>query len=165
MSYLSLLKSLPDNLRQPAGIAFIASIGVHGLVGFSLPLLSSSQTETPDQQQKVKVVELSPDQVQRLPQSVMPQHQTASLPVPGNQLPANFFRPGAANGKNPGFSLVPLPGFPNLYRLPSGMNNYNQAPYMIPAPLSQGAPARNPSGLGQQARQRSEEHTSELQSR
>jgi hypothetical protein len=154
MSYLSLLKSLPNNLRQPAGIAFIASIGVHGLVGISLPLLSSSETETPDQQQKVQVVELSPDQAQRLPQAVLPQQQTASIPVPGNQFPANFFKPGTQNGRNPGLSLVPLPGFPNLYRLPSGMNTYNQQPYYIPDPRSQGAPPRNPGGLGQQPAQR-----------
>ncbi len=141
-------------MRQPAGIAFAASIGVHGLLGVSLPLLSSPEAETPDRQQRVQVVELSPDQARRLPQSVLPQSPTASVPVPGNQFSPNWLRPGMPNGNNPGYSLVPLPGFPNLYRLPTGLNTYNQPQTVTINPSYQGAPLRQPDGLRQLPAQR-----------
>ncbi len=142
-------------MRQPAGIAFAASIGVHGLLGISLPLLSPPETETPDRQQRVQVVELSPDQARRLPQSVLPQSPTASVPVPGNQFSPNWLRPSLPNGNNPGYSLTPLPGFPNLYRLPTGLNTYNQPQTVTINPSYQGAPLRQPDGLRQLPTQRS----------
>ncbi|MCS6812805.1 MAG: energy transducer TonB [Cyanobacteria bacterium] len=154
MSYLSLLKSLPNNLRQPAGIAFIASVGVHGLVGVTLPLLSPAEIETPDRQQRVQVIELSPDQQKRLPSAVLPQPQTATVPVPGGQYSPNWLGRRLPSNRTPGYSLTPLPSLGYPFRLPGGYNPYRQSPNVIAInPLAQGAPMRQPP-LGQQPTQR-----------
>lgn len=81
MSNFSSLKNVPPvfqglttdkvlkKLREPFSIAILASLGVHGLLWFGLPLLSSSATKAPEQR-ALNVIELSPlEQQARLPQS------------------------------------------------------------------------------------------------
>ncbi|MDX2243338.1 MAG: hypothetical protein NW224_21875 [Leptolyngbyaceae cyanobacterium bins.302] len=80
MSNFSSLKNVPPvfqnltsekvlkKLREPLSIAVLASLGVHGLLWFGLPLISSSKSKPPEQR-SLNVVELSPlEQQARLPQ-------------------------------------------------------------------------------------------------
>ena len=39
MSYVSVLKSIPEILGQPTGIAAIASLGIHGAIALIVPLM------------------------------------------------------------------------------------------------------------------------------
>ena len=83
MSYVSLLKNLPEFLSQPAGIAVLASLGIHGAIAFILPLAPIDSTK-PKQQvaspKTVGLVELNQAEQNRLPQANTP--QVALQPVP-----------------------------------------------------------------------------------
>ena len=87
MSDSSLLKALPDFtperilyiLRQPLTIAFLASIGVHGLLGIGLPLLSSEET-TADEKGAVSLIELSPQERSQVPPASLAQPFPSLLP-------------------------------------------------------------------------------------
>lgn len=71
MSYVSLLKNIPDILSQPAGIAAIASVGIHGAIAFILPLMpvdSSKSTKQVSSNKPVGLVQLSQADQNRLPQ-------------------------------------------------------------------------------------------------
>jgi hypothetical protein len=59
------------NLRQPLSIAVLASLGMHGLMAMLLPLLPPSNPAAAEQG-TVKLVELSPAEQLRLPQSGAP---------------------------------------------------------------------------------------------
>ena len=90
MSYQSFLKTLPDSLHLPTAIAAVASLGIHGLLALSLPTLSASSK--PEEQQKgtVKVVELTPAEQRRLPQSSQAtQPLPETIPPPNVPLPPN----------------------------------------------------------------------------
>jgi hypothetical protein len=82
MSNFSSLKNVPpvfqkgtagrvwNQLKQPFSIAVLASLGVHGLLWFGLPLVPASSSKPPETQRTLGVVELSPlEQQARLPQS------------------------------------------------------------------------------------------------
>ena len=52
MSYVSLLKNIPEIFSQPTGIAAIASLGIHGAIALIVPLMpvnsgQSSKTDSP----------------------------------------------------------------------------------------------------------------------
>ncbi len=71
MSNVSLLKNIPDILSQPAGIAAIASVGIHGAIAFILPLMpvdSSKSTKQVSSTKPVGLVQLSQADQNRLPQ-------------------------------------------------------------------------------------------------
>jgi hypothetical protein len=71
MSYVSLLKNIPDILSQPAGIAAIASVGIHGAIAFILPLMpvdSIQSTKQVSSNKPVGLVQLSQADQSRLPQ-------------------------------------------------------------------------------------------------
>ncbi|MCV3214763.1 hypothetical protein OGM63_14760 [Plectonema radiosum NIES-515] len=71
MSYVSLLKNIPDILSQPAGIAAIASVGIHGAIAFILPLMpvdSVKSTKQVSSNKPVGLVQLSQADQNRLPQ-------------------------------------------------------------------------------------------------
>ena len=71
MSYVSLLKNIPDFLSQPAGIAVIASVGIHGVIAFMLPLMpmETKTTKEVKNSKTVGLVELNQSDRQRLPQT------------------------------------------------------------------------------------------------
>ncbi len=68
MSYISILKNIPGFFGQPAGIATIASLGLHGVLGLALPLFpaNSKPTEKPPEK-TVPLVTLTPEEQSRLP--------------------------------------------------------------------------------------------------
>lgn len=83
MSNVSLLKNIPDFLSQPAGIAALASIGIHGVIAFFLPLMpidSKPKESTSSKSKTVGLLELNSADRDRLPQTT-PQ-ASAKLPVP-----------------------------------------------------------------------------------
>lgn len=90
MSYVSVLKNIPEFLSQPAGIAAIASVGIHGAIAFILPLMpvDSGSNQKASLGRNVGIMELSEAEQNRLPQnkspqiSALPQVPLQSLPLP-----------------------------------------------------------------------------------
>jgi len=122
MSYLSALKSIPDGLRQPQGIALAISVSAHGLVALSLPLVSSPEQALPDRQQRVQVVELTPEQQSRLPQL-----NVGQIPLDGLSIsPVPDFSNSRSPLLNPGSRLRTNPLRRNPYPLRSTL------PYGLP---------------------------------
>ncbi|MBF2017750.1 MAG: hypothetical protein IGS23_21650 [Rivularia sp. T60_A2020_040] len=73
MSYVSVLKNIPEFLSQPAGIAAIASVGIHGAIAFILPLMPvDSKVNQNASPKSVGVMELSEAEQSRLPQNNSP---------------------------------------------------------------------------------------------
>jgi hypothetical protein len=76
MSYVSLLKNIPEFLSQPTGIAAIASVGIHGTIAFILPLMPVDSKPKPQEinsSKTVGLVELNQAEQNRLPQVSSPQ--------------------------------------------------------------------------------------------
>ncbi|MGB3512690.1 MAG: hypothetical protein WBA93_26425, partial [Microcoleaceae cyanobacterium] len=110
--------SVTDTLRQPIWIALIASVGIHAILGINLPRLSlfSEQAKLPP---TVGLVELTPEQLERLPQpeepeitfSTIPTSPTPNLspaaPTPADQLPSTSISPS-----------LEIPVDPSDYKLP-----------------------------------------------
>jgi len=128
MSYSTMLQSLPAPLRsllhEPTYIAAIASVGVHGLLWVVLPHLplSAGQPTEAEIQRQVGLVELTPEELARVPQF----DAQANLPIPNAPLP-----PADAGRLPQEFSITPLPSSPPLVLPPS---------FYIPPP----APAASP---------------------
>lgn len=90
MSYVSILKNVPEFLSQPTGIAVLASVGIHGAIAFLLPLVPiESKPKETTSPKTVGLVTLSQAEQNRLPQSVSkpesnkqpPQAQPPQLPL------------------------------------------------------------------------------------
>lgn len=136
MSYVSLIKNIPEFLSQPTGIAAIASVGIHGAIALIVPLMpvDSNQPKESSPQKTVGVLELSQVDQSRLPQTpdtnkvaLQPQ-----LPLLQNQFPQqpqlnttpNFntqttVLPPLPPPINTPSSLPPLATIPENYRIPS----------------------------------------------
>ncbi|MBE9205512.1 hypothetical protein IQ244_03110 [Nostoc sp. LEGE 06077] len=71
MSYVSLLKNIPEILSQPTGIAAIASIGIHGAIALIVPLMPVDPNKPKDtaSAKSVGILELSQADQNRLPQT------------------------------------------------------------------------------------------------
>ncbi len=86
MSYVSVLKNIPELLSQPAGIAAIASVGIHGAIAFILPLMPvDSKPKQNVSPTSVGIMELSQAEQNRLPQKTGP--QVSALPQVPLQTP------------------------------------------------------------------------------
>ena len=117
-------------LRQPSTISVLASIGVHGLAWATLPLLPS-QPERPVGRSQVRVVELSPAERLRLPETIPPLRSTNPLPPPDlSSLPPSFPIPSNTS------PLYPIP--------------FDSSPYPIP-PDPPSLPSDSPSDAAKQA--------------
>lgn len=70
MSYVSMLKNIPEILSQPTGIAAIASLGIHGAIALIVPLMPVDSSKSQASSKKsVGVLELSQADQSRLPQT------------------------------------------------------------------------------------------------
>ncbi|NMF63914.1 hypothetical protein [Brasilonema octagenarum] len=126
MSYVSVLKNIPEFLSQPTGIAVLASLGIHSAIAFLLPIVpmnSSKPKQEPSLKSSVGLVELSQSEKNRLPQPGVPQ---LSLQPPAPALLPQVPSPKFANQSIP--SLPPLPPSRSstpliLPPLPSKTNN------------------------------------------
>ena len=89
MSYVSLLKNIPEFLSQPTGIAAIASLGIHSAIAFVLPMvpMDSKPKQEPSSKSSVGLVELSQAEKSRLPQPGAPQLSLQPLQPPTPVLP------------------------------------------------------------------------------
>lgn len=103
MSYVSFLKTIPDFLSQPAGIAALASLGIHGVIAFLLPLMpvETKKTEEAKTLKPVGLVKLNEAERLRIPQTnptelnpntqqnlqasaiTLPEFATKPTPLPG----------------------------------------------------------------------------------
>lgn len=104
MSYVSLLKNIPEFLSQPTGIAAIASLGIHSAIAFILPMvpMDSKPKQELSSKSSVGLVELSQAEKSRLPQPGTPQSLQPPTPVLPQVPPMNL-----ANQ-----SIPPLPPIP-----------------------------------------------------
>jgi hypothetical protein len=108
MSYVSLLKSIPEFFSQPTGIAAIASLSLHGAIALIVPLMPSTSNKNPQpelNQASVGLIELSPADQSRLPP--IPGTSQVAAQVP--QLPMQQTLPSNSYGN----TLTLLPPTPN----------------------------------------------------
>lgn len=138
MSYRLWIKSLPKKLgpwlRQPTSIAGVASIGVHGLMWVVLPILplQSSETEEPEIQHQVSLIELTPAEQERLPDfsaSQIPIPQVPQAPQTSPPQGSDFF--SLTPLPNPYSSIPTQPSIPN-YRFPPIILPQQQYPFPPP---------------------------------
>ncbi|GAB1543208.1 hypothetical protein NUACC21_58820 [Scytonema sp. NUACC21] len=133
MSYVSVLKNIPEFLSQPTGIAAIASLGLHGAIAFLMPLMpvESNSKQAASKTKTVGLVELNQSELNRLPQTGTPQialpTQASILPQvpPANLLPQS----------NPTLPPLPPPTAANNWVMPPLPNSTNVA--IAPLPKSQ----------------------------
>ncbi|WP_138498151.1 hypothetical protein [Nostoc sp. PA-18-2419] len=124
MSYVSLLKNIPEIISQPIGIAALASVGIHGAIAMIVPLMPIDSTK-PQQTASSKTVgllELSQADQSRLPQST-PQVGLQQLPPIAPLSPPNFTAqtvlPSLGSPPSSQLVLPPLPPSANNYRVSS----------------------------------------------
>ncbi|MEH2208858.1 MAG: hypothetical protein V7K53_33110 [Nostoc sp.] len=124
MSYVSLLKNIPEILSQPIGIAAIASLGIHGAIAMIVPLMpmESNKPKETASSKTVGLLELSQADQNRLPQTT-PQIGLQQLPPVAPLAASNFsLQPGLTPlAPSPSSQLVlpPLPASSNNYRVSS----------------------------------------------
>ncbi len=109
MSYSLPKNSLLDLLSQPTVVAVLASVGIHGLVGISWDRLPFSGGNEPNPWTTVDLVNLTPEEISRLPDFSSPQ-ATGS---------------GSVNSE-------PLAGLPELAPLPPSPGNSGLEPLTLP---------------------------------
>ncbi|MEH2241710.1 hypothetical protein [Nostoc sp.] len=124
MSYVSLLKNIPEILSQPIGIAAIASLGIHGAIAMIVPLMpmESNKPKETASSKTVGLLELSQADQNRLPQST-PQVGLQQFPPVAPLSPPNFsaqsLLPPLAPPPSSQLVLPPLPSSSNNYRVSS----------------------------------------------
>lgn len=110
MSYVSLLKNVPEILSQPTGIAAIASLGIHSAIAFIVPLIPVDSEPSPvsESPKTVGILELSQADQNRLPDipNTLPSQLALQPELP--QQP-DLLSP---NLDTPRISLPPLPALP-----------------------------------------------------
>ncbi|BDI15292.1 hypothetical protein ANSO36C_10940 [Nostoc cf. commune SO-36] len=124
MSYVSLLKNIPEILSQPIGIAAIASLGIHGAIAMIVPLMpvDSNKPKETASSKTVGLLELSQADQNRLPQTT-PQIGLQQLPPIAPLSAPNFSTQAGLSPLAPPPSsqlvLPPLPPSSNNYRVSS----------------------------------------------
>jgi TonB family protein len=114
MPYVDKLKNLLKHASHPTAIAIFGSVGIHAALGVLLPTLPLFPKEAPIRR-NVRVVQLSPDQEQRLPNLDPPP------PMPYTAFPnATQLLPFPdSNPSNEGFSFNPPQSTRSIPLLPS----------------------------------------------
>lgn len=102
-------------LLQPTSLAVLASLGVHGLLWFGLPLMSASEPKQADMQRSVPLVELSPVEQARLPQIAastllaLPKQSSAASAIVPNSLATVPINPQTPQESTSSYYSVPSP--------------------------------------------------------
>ena len=125
MSYVSVLKNIPEMLSQPTGIAAVASLGIHGAIALIVPLMpvNSSNSAKIDPSKAVPLMELSAADQKRLPQPA----KISQIPLQQPQLPLQQQLPGSNLGNLTTIypPLQPELSNPPLSVIPSSPTSYN----------------------------------------
>ncbi len=111
MSYSLPKNSLIDFLSQPTVVAVLASVGIHGLVGVSWDRLPFSSGKEPNPWTTVDLVNLTPEEISRLP---------------------DFSSPQATGSGSLNSSSEPLPALPELGPLPPSPGKLGLEPLTLP---------------------------------
>ncbi|WP_254564181.1 hypothetical protein [Oscillatoria sp. HE19RPO] len=111
MSYSLPKNSLLDLLSQPTVVAVLASVGIHGLVGISWDRLPFSGGNEPNPWTTVDLVNLTPEELSRLP---------------------DFSSPQATGSGSLNSSSEPLAALPELAPLPPSPGNSGLEPLTLP---------------------------------
>ncbi|MFN6468161.1 MAG: hypothetical protein RMY36_000465 [Nostoc sp. SerVER01] len=124
MSYVSLLKNIPEIISQPIGIAAIASVGIHGAIAMIVPLMpiDSSKPKETASSKTVGLLELSQADQSRLPEStpkVGLQQLPPIAPLSAPNFSAQSVLPPLAPPPTSQLVLPPLPPSANSYRVSS----------------------------------------------
>ncbi|MEH1904994.1 MAG: hypothetical protein V7L04_27375 [Nostoc sp.] len=124
MSYVSLLKNIPEILSQPIGIAAIASLGIHGAIAMIVPLMpmDSSKPNQTASSKTVGLLELSQADQNRLPQSTPKiglQQFPPVAPLSAPNFSGQSILPPLAPAPSSQLVLPPLPASSNNYRVSS----------------------------------------------
>ncbi|MEH2248276.1 hypothetical protein [Nostoc sp.] len=124
MSYVSLLKNIPEILSQPIGIAAIASLGIHGAIAMIVPLMpmESNKPKETASSKTVGLLELSQADQNRLPQSTPKlglQQFPPVAPLSAPNFSAQTILPPLAPPASSQLVLPPLPASSNNYRVSS----------------------------------------------
>ncbi|MBD1997064.1 hypothetical protein H6G00_10575 [Leptolyngbya sp. FACHB-541] len=143
--------TLSQVVRQPGWIATALSIGVHGLLWGVLPILPSSfLAEEADDQRTVGVVELSPEELARVPDFSTPSLELPPLsesdlysltPVPNQAPPSQLFPPFPPFSPDLYPSYEPPPGPPATRQTPSTFPSTS----VSPSPMPSASPSPSPS--------------------
>ncbi|MGD1809509.1 TonB family protein [Dapis sp. BLCC M126] len=111
--------SLTDTLRQPIWIALFTSVIIHAILGINLPKLSlfSEKAKLPP---TVGLVELTPEQLELLPQPEEPEITFSTIPAPPDFSPITPPNPGEIPffSQSPSSELPTIPVDPSDYNLP-----------------------------------------------
>ncbi|MEP0911020.1 energy transducer TonB [Leptolyngbya sp. GB1-A1] len=147
--FSTLQKNAQQWLKHPAVWSGIVSVGAHGLLFALLPLLPSDalRENPPDLQRSVDLVELTPEEQQRLPEfsNELPVELPSIAQTP-SQSPSDLFTtlPPLSNETLPPIAPsfinpLPLPSFPIFPILPP-----SRTPLQIPAPTVPPNPPASP---------------------
>ncbi len=133
MSHASLIQTLPAHLRSSNGLATLASLGIHGLLLLSLPLLPLDSKETYSQR-NIGLVSLTPSEQSRLPQGATEQVTLPPFATQPSELPPLPPPPPFQSGILPPLPPPPPIGNTSLYQYPGG-NSLPQPPTLrVPSP-------------------------------
>lgn len=129
--------------KQPTFLASLVSIGLHGLVFAVLDLTPPASSETEEVLQSIEVVELSPAELQRLPDFALPTAPaTPAFSLPTSELPslANISQDLEALAQLGSNAIAQAPPGPSGSPLPQ----YNWSNWLPPPPQTLPAPAALP---------------------
>ncbi|GAC1461363.1 MAG: hypothetical protein NVS2B14_09050 [Chamaesiphon sp.] len=135
MSSLSFVQTSSNILRQPSALAALASVGIHGLFALSLPILSHSSKPEEDQNMRgtVKVVELAPAQLSRLPQpSQLPPLAYQSQPLSSSPPLPYVAQPLPPLNSYPDIRSIPLPPLSRSELPEQTLRNEDSLPMTVP---------------------------------
>ncbi|NET29911.1 energy transducer TonB [Okeania sp. SIO1I7] len=111
--------SIIDTLRQPIWIALFTSVSIHAILGINLPKLSlfSEKAKLPP---TVGLIELTPEQLELLPQPEEPEITFSTIPTPSNLSPISPPSPSEVPfvSESSSSELPTIPVDPSDYNLP-----------------------------------------------
>jgi hypothetical protein len=126
-------KNFLDTLADPTTIALLGSIALHALIGSSLPLFNHLDKDSKKADPgTVKVVELTPSELQRIPQAPptpTPQVFTAPPTVPSNKV---VVPPISPNSPTVPFSPIRIPLEQTTPKPPKGLKDQQAIPQPQP---------------------------------
>ena len=112
MSHISPINTLTGSINLPLVVAALTSVGLHSLIWFYQPLvpMADKPTAAASDRRSVRVVQLTPEEILRLPQYAQQTTQPTLPSLPQAQIPTNLL-PNLPEAKSE-ITLPPPPSFP-----------------------------------------------------